>query len=430
MKQTLSAGGIGLACLLVAGPGAQAAGFYLQDQSILGGGRAFSGEAADMGAQSMWWNPASIAGIQQSQSYGGVVGILPDSDVRNRSSTLTNPFAGTFPVGGNDHISNPVQNGVLPSGAFAWRFSDQWSVGIDSTSPFSFITKYPTDSWTRYAAETSRLTTIDLQPTVAWRPVRWLGIGIGPNVEYTLADFSNALPNLVPGSPDGQQTLHVNGWDVGYNVGVQLHLTDRLTFGAAYRSRIQHNLSGKLDIAGLGGPLAAEDLRADAGAKFTTPWAATFGVRWQATDRLALNAQAVRTGWSVFDAVVVTSPIATTTNENYQDTLNGAFGADFAVTPRWTVRGGVQYDPTPTQGDGRDPRVPDGNRWTFALGTSVKATSNLTIDASLNYIDFQNARISRNATAYGGTPVETPIDLEGNVEASAWVVGLGTRMFF
>ena len=430
MKPYLLAGGVSLACLLTAGGSATAAGFYLQDQSILGGGRAYSGEAADMGAQSMWYNPASIAGIAQSQSYAGVAGIIVNSDAYNHGSTLTNPFAGALPVGGDNHVSNPVQNGVLPSGAFAWRFSDQWSLGIDSTAPFNFVTQYPTQSWTRYAAQTSRLTTIDLQPTIGWRPFRWLGIGIGPNVEYTLAALSNALPNLVPGSPDGQQTLHGNSWDVGYNVGVQLHITDRLTFGAAYRSKIQHNLSGKLDIEGLGGPLAAENGRSDAGAHFTTPWAATFGLRWQATDRLALNAQAVRQGWSVFDAVYVTSPTVTQTNENYHDTLNGAFGADFAVTPRWTMRGGIQYDPTPTPGDNRDPRVPDGNRWVFALGTSVKATSSLTIDASVNYIDFQNSRISRDAGAYAGTPVATPVDLQGELTASAWVIGLGTRMFF
>ena len=41
---------------------AYADAFYLQAQSARGAGRAFSGEAADTGAASLWWNPAAIAG--------------------------------------------------------------------------------------------------------------------------------------------------------------------------------------------------------------------------------------------------------------------------------------------------------------------------------------------------------------------------------
>ena len=52
----------GLAVLMasVAAP-AFAGSFYLQEQSVRGAGRAFSGEAADRGVGSMWWNPAAIA---------------------------------------------------------------------------------------------------------------------------------------------------------------------------------------------------------------------------------------------------------------------------------------------------------------------------------------------------------------------------------
>ncbi|MCK9195151.1 MAG: outer membrane protein transport protein, partial [Nevskia sp.] len=38
---------------------AQAGGFYLPDQSVKAIGRAYSGEAADQGPESLWWNPAS-----------------------------------------------------------------------------------------------------------------------------------------------------------------------------------------------------------------------------------------------------------------------------------------------------------------------------------------------------------------------------------
>ena len=422
---------MGFVAALAGGSGsAAAAGFYLQDQSVKGGGRAYSGEAADMGAESLWWNPASIAGIEQSEIYNGVTGIFVNSTVTDRGSTIHYLGGQTAAVGGNPRIDNPVQNGVLPTGGFAYRINDQWAIGLAMTSPFSFVTKYPTESWTRYAAETSRLTTLDFQPTLAWRPTRWLGLGIGPNIEYQVAALSGALPNLFAGQPDGQQTLHGNGWNVGFNAGLQLHLTDRLTFGAAYRSKVLHELSGKLTVTGLEGLLGGQNFRADGGAHFNTPWAATFGLRWRATDRLTLNAQAVRQGWSVFDAIFVTSPLTTQTNENYHDTLSGAFGIDYEVTPRWIMRTGLQYDPSPTPGPTRDARVPDANRWLFSVGTSLKVTHRITLDASVTYIDFQNSAITRDASAYVGTPVPVPVSLSGLVQASGVVAGIGSRIWF
>ncbi len=408
----------------------RASGFYLQDQSARGTGRAYSGEAADQGADSMWWNPASIAGIQQSEVDSNIAGILLWSKAKDEGSTIDR-FGQTAPVGGGNS-SGVINNGVLPSTAIALRLGDRWAVGLAVTSPFSFITQYDTSSWARYAALTSRLETIDLQPTLAWRPTSWLGIGGGPNIERTLTALSSALPNLSPLQPDGTETYHGDGWNVGYNVGFQLHLLDdRLTFGAAYRSRIEHSLDGHLDVTGLTGFLAGQDFAAGhAKASFTTPWAATFGIRFRATPRLTLDAQLVRTGWSEFDTVRITYPISATMPENYHDVTSGAIGMDYALTPRWVVRAGVQYDPTPTPDGARDPRIPDANRVLIALGTSVDVTRNLAIDASALYLDAGPSNINRNASAYAGTPVSTPVQLRGQVNGNGVVLALGTRLRF
>ncbi len=418
-----------LSCIVAGGGPASAAGFYLQDQSAKGAGRAFSGEAADGGPDSLWWNPAAIAGIVASESFNSVAGILIGSTATDHGSTI-GPEGRTPPVGGAGRIRDPISDGVLGSGGLAYRLDDRWALGFVATSPFSFVTQFPQESWTRYAALTSRLATIDLQPSLAWRPRPWLGLGIGPNVEYVVASLSNALPNLSPLSPDGIQTLHGSGWNVGFNAGLQVHLGDRLVLGAAYRSAIRHRTEGTLDVAGLDGPLAAENLAAEAGARFSTPGAATFALRWQATERLTLDAQAVRLGWSAFDAITVTGPVATRIPEDYRDTLSAAFGLEYSLWPRCVVRTGAQYDPTPTPGPARDPRVPDANRWLISAGTSVRVTPRLSVDAAVTYVDFQDSAITRNATAYAGTPAVLPIDLSGTVQASGIVLALGTRFRF
>ena len=53
----------------LAGAGAaQAQAFYLQEQAARAAGRAFSGEAADTGAASLWWNPAAIGGQVRAEA--------------------------------------------------------------------------------------------------------------------------------------------------------------------------------------------------------------------------------------------------------------------------------------------------------------------------------------------------------------------------
>src|SRR5919199_1657852 len=54
--------GTALGAGLTAAAPADAAGFYLQEQSVRGWGRANSGEVADRGPDSLWWNPAAIGG--------------------------------------------------------------------------------------------------------------------------------------------------------------------------------------------------------------------------------------------------------------------------------------------------------------------------------------------------------------------------------
>ncbi|MFX4717641.1 outer membrane protein transport protein, partial [Acinetobacter baumannii] len=83
-------------------------------------------------------------------------------------------------------------------------------------------------------------------------------------------------------------------------------------------------------------------------ATFRTPWQANLGLRYRATEALTLNAQATRFGWSEFDAIRIGAPINNAIPENYRDTWALAGGADYALSPALTIRGGVQWDQTPT----------------------------------------------------------------------------------
>lgn len=410
---------------------AHAQAFYLQEQSARAAGRAFSGEVADTGASSLWWNPAAIAGSTEAEVALSASAILPHGDVADRGTLIRRPGQTFVPVGGDANSRNPINNGVLPSGAIAVPLGDRVAIGLAVTSPYSFTTDYAATSWARYTADRTKLLTFDIQPSIGIAPTDWLRIGGGVNVEHTYASLSNALPNVLAALPDGEQKLEGAGWDVGWTAGAQMH-NDFITVGFSYKSAIRHHLKGDLSVAGLVGPLAGSNTTVSGvEAQFYTPAQVMVGARLRATNRLTLNAQYVHFTWDKFDAIRLGAPLNVAIPENYRDSWSMAGGLDYALTPRLTVRAGVQRAITPTQDGLRDARVPDANRWNYGTGASFQLNRRFTIDAAANYVDFKNASIDRLTAAYAGTAAQTPILVNGELrDAHAVVLSLGGRMTF
>ncbi len=353
------------------------------------------------------------------------------TEVDDQGSTIQRPGQAVAPVGGQGVARNPLETGVVPNLDAAWRLNPHIAVGLAISAPFDFTTKYDAASFTRYQALTSRLLDLDIQPTVAIHVSRLLDLGVGLDAQYAKATLSSAMPNLSPLLPDGHNELRGDGWNYGWTVGAQLHPSDRLSLGASYRSSIGHKLEGAATVAGLLGPLAGANGTLPAVARFSTPWLIVVGGRYKLTRRLTLNAQVQRVGWSEFKSIeVVTLAGPAVIPQNYHDTTTGAVGLDYDVNAKWTVRGGVAYDPTPTPDIGRTARVPDGNRWLFGVGTSVRPAPWLEVDGALAYVHLARSPLISDATAYAGTPAVTPISYDGVGQGHAFIVSSGVKVRF
>ncbi|HWU04551.1 MAG TPA: porin, partial [Novosphingobium sp.] len=380
--------------------------------------------------ESLWWNPAAIGGLQGGSSAISATAILPRANVANTGTIIVRPGQAAAAVGGDAVTANPINDGVVPSGAIAHSIGHRMAVGLAITAPFNFTTAYPASSWTRYTATTTRLRTIDVQPSLAVELAPGFSLGAAINVERVSATLANALPNLAASLPDGSQSLSGTGWDVGYSLGVQYH-RGPLSLGVSYKSAITHTLSGTLAISGLLGPLAGNNQTTATTARFTTPWQVAVGARYAVTRQLTLNATVTRFGWSEFGQIMLGAPVNVAIPENYRDTWNYAAGVDYELTPKWTLRAGIQRDMTPVRGDQRDSRVPDANRWVFAVGASHALTRRFTIDAAFNYLTLDTVPINRLSAAYAGTTAQTPILVNGSVnDGHVFIASVGGRMRF
>src|SRR3569833_117219 len=137
LTRTMLLFGTAVALVLTAEAPAGAAGFYLQEQSVRGFGRANSGEVADQGPASLWWNPAAIGDGETGLSFGATA-ILPSGRLRDGGTLLRRPGQAAAPVGGPSDLHGPLQRGVAPNAAAAIGLGHNLALGVALTSPYSY----------------------------------------------------------------------------------------------------------------------------------------------------------------------------------------------------------------------------------------------------------------------------------------------------
>jgi long-chain fatty acid transport protein len=171
---------------------------------------------------------------------------------------------------------------------------------------------------------------------------------------------------------------------------------------------------------------------ADGGvARYGTPWIASVGGRWSVGPALTLNAQVQRFGWSEYDAIRLALPGQSfVIEQRYRDTTSAAVGADYEVSPRLTLRGGIRRDQTPTPDDLREPGVPDSDRWVFGAGLSARLRPRLSVDAAVATTRYDDDRLSEDVPIYEGTPAETSLRLRGRLKAETRTFSAGLRWSF
>jgi long-chain fatty acid transport protein len=294
-----------VSCLLISllPLAARAGSFQLSEQSVSGLGVAFAGGAASAeDASTLFFNPAGLTLLDKSELQLGLHAIMPSDEFTNQG-TLYNlpgtPFNGLPVVGGNGGnagINHIVGNLYVSHPLVRNSSYGDITVGVGVFTPFGLETDYQPDWVGRYAALRTKLTTIDIQPTLAWRYDRF-SLGAGVDIQYAsarltqaidfglaaqapLGQFYAALPAIlaargipaaaipgiiaatraaytnagfVPGGLDGVTEITGKDWAVGFTVGALFEYRkpgedngclQEGRIGVSYRSKMDHTLEG------------------------------------------------------------------------------------------------------------------------------------------------------------------------------------------
>lgn len=411
--------------LLCASQSVQAAGFYIQEQSVKGLGSAFSGSTTSIDdASTVYFNPAGMTKLDGMQINAGVHLLIPHGDVDDNGSTLdtTALGGGLAAVGGADN-GNPYSPTPIPNlfaAAPITLGNDVIWAGIGITAPFGLASDYGDDSVFRFDSTETELKTINVAPSLAYSINDLISIGGGIDIQYADAELKSAARGLT----EGTSTLKGDDITVGYNIGLLLHPTERTDIGLHYRSGISHTLDGRITVAGT----TNADFDVSGTADLNLPDIATLGLAHDVTDRLRVMGQATWFGWSNFEEIRARNDAGGTISnvrQDYQDTYAVAVGVEYDLSDQWTVRGGYQFDATPTTDEFRTTRTPDGDRNWFSAGASYNYNDKLSFDLAGTYInvDEETINLNRNVPAI-------PAVVNGNTDGNVVIMSLGLNYKF
>jgi len=425
---------------------ARAAGFYIQEQSVSGMGRAFAGSAAHpLDSSTIATNPAGMPFLTRAQGQIEASVLRPRSDFRDEgSNAATTLSGGTVAINNTGDGGNAYGTEVVPGVFIAQPINDSGAwIGLGVTAPFGLSSQYEEGWFGRYDSTSSRLEVIDIAPSFAFTTGRKLTVGFGINAQRVKANLARAIPDpLVAGGPtpatDGELILEGDSFAIGVNAGAIYRPYPDTRIGAHYRSEVNHRLDGSLKgrtPTSLGGGVPFE---ITGQADLDLPQMATLAVAHDLNERITLLAHGIWFGWESFkDIYMELDNGATLTDpQEYENSVALAAGAEYKVSPVWIVRGGVQYDETPTTGDNRTTRTPDGNRTWVAGGATYNFNDKISVDLAGTYIFIADGHVDRAANfnaLYGlfGAPGATAtVNTTGTTESDVGILGLAVNYKF
>ena len=391
-----------------------ASGFAIIEQSVSGLGTSFSGGAASANdASTVYFNPAGMMLLEGQQATAGVHYIMPSAKFSgddNEPNNLQNVDGAS--LGTNDGGEGAVDK-IVPNFYYTNRISESLAFGLGINAPFGLATEYDKDWVGRYHAVESDVTTVNINPAIAFKATEKLSFGIGFNAQYMEATLSSMVDasGAAVSAYDVFVENNADDWGYGYNLGLIYEFTENNRIGISYRSEVKHKLEGDVKssipeaLLALNPAISGYFQTQDINGSITLPAMASLSYFHQATNKLAIMADISWTQWSSFDELTINfegtgigGSSSTTTTESWDDTWRYSIGATYQATKDLLLRIGTAYDQTPIPDEYRTPRIPGEDRIWLSLGAGYNICDRLTIDAAYTHLFVDDSKMEKSAS--------------------------------
>lgn len=436
-----------------------AQGLYVDEQSALRLGDAFSGGAAQADdASTAFYNPAGLTRLKQKQLTFNLSAILAKSEYEGTSSTLVEDANN---VSGDDASAEAFD--ALPSIYFSTPMSDGVVFGAYLNAPYATGTDFGDDSVGRYFATKSNITGIDLGTALGIKVSDNFSMGISMIMQYLSATVAQAvntsaacsgaeaqgdltpftctglgIASLGDTTYDSQFEMSGDDLNIGFTAGMLYEFSPTSRIGLHYKNRIKHNLQG---TATLDVPTAAEGFGNLAGltntkdkgtATLETPSQANISF-YQGLGKFAVQADMQWTQWSSFDKLTIKSEnavlqgVAAPQTYDWGDSYRYAIGGSYQLSSSLKLRTGIALDSTPIKD--RQTKID------FALDDFKAISMGLTYDMDKDFafdLGLQKTLQQKRAVTQGSVtdPSQGLSQLKGDVTTDVLSLAAGMRMKF
>lgn len=413
---------------------ALASGYHFGAQSVSAVSTANASEAEAADPSTVFHNPAGLTYLPGAQVSGNLFMVVPNVKYKNAQGQY---FMSGTPIQGvnSGKITDDVV--LVPQAYASYQINDRVTAGIGLYVPFASGTEYQMDSVLRYNVNQTKLTTYNVNPTIAFKLGERHSVGVGLIAQYAnakLRQFADFGP--VVGAPsgfaDGYAKVEGGDWGFGYNLGWMWDVTDNVRLGMNYRSKIDHTLQGTgewhLDGRAFQNPAAVAGVRGvgyaaeeSASVKVITPESLSLHSMWKVNPQWNVFGNITWTRHSRFSELDInwenpkyvanaaagglTTSDKTTLRPNWKDTWKFAVGASYQITEPLQLRAGLSYDQAPVRSDNeRLSTMPDNDRITLGLGAKYDLSKNSSVNLAYAYMRVKNA--TANVNGWCGGSVE------------------------
>ncbi|MGL4319149.1 MAG: OmpP1/FadL family transporter, partial [Pseudomonas sp.] len=328
-------------------------GIAINEQSVSGMGTAFAGRASSVNdASVLYGNPAGLSKLKRAEVVGGFGLVKANVDIDDSSAET--------------HKGDMVPLTPVPFAYYASPIDEDFSWGLGMYVPYALISDYEKSFGGRYKGLYSKVEVVTLQPTLSYRVNDRVSVGFGPTLNKIKGKLVNNLDNSAVGGT-GETKVGIKGDDtaLGFNAGVLVDVTDQLTWGLTYHSKVEYTLEGRTRVSGGTGLVGLFNGEYDASLDFTTPETVDTSVSYQFDDKWTFHAGTTFTRWSRLQEIVVENtgtPLGLLDEVSEQlkwhDTWSYAIGATYQLNPQWVLRTGMALDPSPAENAHRTVRIP------------------------------------------------------------------------
>ena len=369
-----------------------AAGFGLFQHGGRGAAQAGAFVARADDPSGVRYNPAGIARLDGFQFEAGLDFQAPKDELDT--------------AGRSDLAHHIIQ---FPAALYAtWKPKElavPLTFGLSLDAPFWTITNWDTALFPgRFDTIRQETSLFELRPTVAWAiDERW---SLGGSLRYVRGGFETswATTEVFPGAQqnvvaqiNSEAATQVDG--IGFDLGVQ-YAAASWGLGAVLGSGV--SLDGSGDI-GYFPPEPFTDARAAAALNrrfvsssarmdFALPPTLSLGLWWGVTQGLKIEGDVVWSGWSTLDRTRIdigidpyaATPPALDRRRDWRDVVALRLGAEWTLSPMWSLGGGLAFEPSPVPDATIEPGFSQGDATVLAFGASCNLDG-LSFDVGYSY---------------------------------------------